>query len=88
VEDLEAQIINPYQPVLNGELEPKLEPTPPARITHKVALEELETLTYISCKLEPWIQCNSSHSIENNAEFRVRKEQEEANKGKGHWRSA
>jgi len=35
VEDLEAQIINAYE----------LEPPPPARISHKVALDALETLT-------------------------------------------
>jgi len=45
VEDLEAQIINAYQPVLNEESEPELESPPPARITYTVALEALETLT-------------------------------------------
>ena len=45
VDDLEAQIINAYQPVLNEESEPESEPPPPARITHIAALEALETLT-------------------------------------------
>jgi len=44
-EDLEAQIINAYQPALTELAEPQSEPPPPARITHGVALEVLETLT-------------------------------------------
>jgi len=75
VEDLEAQIINAYE----------IEPPPAARISHKVALDALETLTLYKLQTGTMDSSNSRHSIENNAERRVRKQREEANKGKGHW---
>ena len=45
VEDLEAQIIDAYQPVQNEEPEPESELVPPPCTTHTAALEALETLT-------------------------------------------
>ncbi|RPB19908.1 hypothetical protein L211DRAFT_895585 [Terfezia boudieri ATCC MYA-4762] len=44
LDDVEAQIIDAYQPVPNEESEPESEPPPPPRITHTAALEALETL--------------------------------------------
>ena len=45
VEDLEAQIIDAYQPVQNEEPAPESVPVPPPRITHTAALGALGTLT-------------------------------------------
>ena len=44
-EDLEAQSINAYQPVVTEDSNPESEHRRPARITQYVALEVLETLT-------------------------------------------
>ena len=72
VDDLEAQIINAYQPVLNEESEPESEPPPPARITHIAALEALETLWLYK------LQAGAMNSTQRQSFYRERRRMEGA----------